>query len=84
MAQYRVREYAGALATLQRSEIKSPESLLFLAMAHRHLGHATDARKNLEAGRAIAAKISGQDETAAPLRALLHEAESLIEGSASK
>jgi WD40 repeat protein/serine/threonine protein kinase len=84
MAQYRVREYAGALATLQRSEIKSPESLLFLAMAHHHLGHATDARQNLETGRAIAGKISGPDETTAPLRALLHEAESLIEASAPK
>src|SRR5262249_18478749 len=84
MAEYRVRKYAEAVATLQRSEIKSPESLLFLAMAHHHLGHPTEARQNLEAGRAIAAKISGEDETTARLGVLLHEAESLVGAPAPK
>jgi hypothetical protein len=53
-------------------------------MAHHRLGHAAEARQNLETSRAVVAKMTGSADAIAPVRALLREAETLIGAPASK
>jgi Flp pilus assembly protein TadD len=80
VAQYRTRDYAGAITTLERysQERPGPWSHLIMAVAHHHLGHAAQAREHLEVARPLISNATGNDDMIAFLRSLLREAESLI------
>jgi tetratricopeptide (TPR) repeat protein len=89
-ARYRVGQYAQAVDTLARSvkikagrdEAPDPWCLAFLAMAHHQLGHVEEARAFLARLReALKQPEVAEDDRA---RALLLEAEALIEGKSSK
>jgi len=55
-----------------------PLTVLMMAIAHQHLGHAARAKALLDMGRPLAAKVTSADDMNVFLRSLLQEAESLI------